>query len=761
MIETNIKIVEFGPDLKLFAKRITLKGNELNPKQIQAVCGQIGRRYNIAATPNSIEKGKQQVLIYQYDNVPAKSITIDNWTVTPLTDDTRLVLSFSIKEHQQLIADLYKRSLLLHLNQNSAFWRLDSPRIFFEKEPLPADNREYPDIDAFRKYEISEVIVEGVGLGFSVDVSTAFFTNLTVDDYFSSGHEERFKNLSGRQGEQKGTLMYDGPNKKVKCYFVKYYKDTTLLDGHSFKINGGREYDNPYDYFKERYPHFEVESTDRVAKVSFPMMSGPVDVPANRLYLRVMNNMLPNGMKNLDKIAPKERERLLTERFWDKLGDFPFGKGFRKLQNNYYCPAHDKGGTIPLPDLKFGETSVLSAPASTTSYEYQNHFKKRKRWINSKGCYHVPPQMERQIIVTYPSGLNNQIIEKYADDICQRVAELTNIPVEPVITKPYDTILEAAYQLRDEAETGMVLFIFDNHDPATYYHISRELKGWRIKRATSRELEKKYRGFSNNFRGKGIKNWESYIEFTAYDVVEQLGCVPYIMSPVLNYDMQLVIDVSEKSSHFGLSLMLYNENTNVPLFQCQVHPKHDPKNKETINHVLLEKYLMNLFNSIGYKLEKANPSNLLILRDGKDCKEEYQAIVSVISKLKEKGSLNKDFSFDFAEYHKTSRKGIRIWEKNRNNIQNALEGSYVLLGKNRAIVTSTGGGSLRQGTASPLLIVAKHSPNADIKKIVEDVFISSQLNFASPGVAQRLTFAAKRVDDQLKERRAQEVERIN
>ncbi len=760
MKETNIKIIEFGPNLKLFANRITLEGNELTSKQLQSACSKIGLYYNIAATPNIIEKGKQQILVYQYDKVPDRSITLDRWTVTPKTDNTRLILDYTIEEHRQLIADLYKRSLILQLKQNEEFWTFDSPRIFYEKTPINVEGMNNTDISAYRRFEISDVILDSEGLGFSVDVGTAFFTNLSVDDYLSKGYDKRFQELSGRQGEQQGTLLYDGPNKKVKCYFVKYLKNMTLVTGNSFRDNGGKEYENPYAYYQECYPNFNISPDDRVAKVSFPGFIGAKDVAANRLYLRVMNSKLPPKMKNLDKITPADREHLLTTGFWNKLGDEPFGRGFRTLQKGFYVPKKNQGGFIPLVDLKFGQGVVLKAPQLADTKSYRDHFRKRKDWFNLNGCSYVPPQMERKLIIVFPIGLEEALIEKYSEDLCQKITELTKISVEPVILAPYESILEATYQLREETDTGMILFVFENHDPASYYHISRELKGWKLKRATSGEMAKKYRNYKDNYRGRGTKHWESYIELTAYDVAEQMGCVPYIMPPELNYDMQLVIDVSEKSSHFGLSLMFYNQNTKVPLFQCQVHPKHDPKNKETINRVQLEKYLENLFNPIRFKLERHKPLNMLVLRDGKDCSEEYEAIVSVINNLKEQRVFGPNFYFDFAEYHKSSRKGIRIWERDAGKIENAIEGSYILLSNNQAVLNPTGSGTLRQGTAAPILIVGKHTPNINIHKVVEDIFMTSQLNFASPSVAQRLTFAAKRVDDQLIERRAQEVERI-
>ncbi|MCG8532205.1 MAG: hypothetical protein MI749_16290, partial [Desulfovibrionales bacterium] len=622
MKELNVKIVEFETDLKLFTKRIRLYGNELSAKQIQSVCSQIARKYKIAAIPYNLATNEQELLIYQYDNLPNQALTIDNWSVTVKSDNSRFILDFHNVSHRQLIADLYKRSLIIRLNQHPDFWVLDSPRIFYEKEPLVNDTTENSDIDAFRRYEISDVIIDDVGLGFSVDISTAFFTNLSVDDYMNMGHIERFKKLSGRQGEQQGTLLYDGPNKKVKCYFVKYEGNLTLSTAHAIRMNDGSHYNSPFEYFQDRYPDFSVKSTDRVAKVSFPGMNGPVDVAANRLFLRVMNNMLPNNMRNIDKISASDRENLLTNGFWGKLGIDPFGKGFRNVIDGYHQPEYNRSGTIPLPDLKFGNGSVLKAPEILNAFSYKDHFRKRKSYLNNSGCYHVPPQMQRRILISYPSGFKESIVEKYSDDLCKKISELTKVDVEPVVMPAYGSILDAAYRLQDETDNGMVLFLFNSLDPASYYHIRRELKDWKLKRATTSEMLKKYNGLKTNYKNRGRSNWESYIELTAYDVVEELGCIPFVFDTILNYDMQLVIDVSEKSSHFGLSLMLYNGSMKIPLFPCRVHAKSDPKNKETINRLILEKYLTNLFLSLKLKLERFKPHNLLVLRDGRDCGEE-------------------------------------------------------------------------------------------------------------------------------------------
>jgi hypothetical protein len=231
-----------------------------------------------------------------------------------------------------------------------------------------------------------------------------------------------------------------------------------------------------------------------------------------------------------------------------------------------------------------------------------------------------------------------------------------------------------------------------------------------------------------------------------------------MVEPKLNYDMQLIIDVSDKSSHIGLSLFMYKEGMKIPVSDSLIKPKTEKT--ETINKVILEKYIKELFINNKELIRKQQMRSLLILRDGKDCGQEYEAIKSSIQFLIDKQVLKNDFKFDFVEYHKSSLKGIRIWNKNGTLVTNALEGSYLLLDKHTAVLTTTGEGTLNQGTAMPVLIKTKYT-ECNLLDILNDIFISSQLNFSSPRVAQRLTLSAKRADEQLKDRMAQEIFRIN
>jgi len=84
-------------------------------------------------------------------------------------------------------------------------------------------------------------------------------------------------------------------------------------------------------------------------------------------------------------------------------------------------------------------------------------------------------------------------------------------------------------------------------------------------------------------------------------------------------------------------------------------------------------------------------------------------------------------------------------------------GPKASLGEGVAVAQFTGAATLTQGTAEPVMLISR---TGKVQGAVEDAFASSQCNWASPSVAQRLPIELKRTDDELKRRLAQEVRRI-
>lgn len=758
-IETNLKLVKGGNRISLNAKRVKVKGPSLDITDLEKVCNFLMYYNGISATPLSVATG--HIVVEANASIPdGTSFKLDKGKlkleVELETSERVFSLSFTNLEDRKPLAQLYKRALLISIKKSNMYWTFDSPRIFYEKVPFKVGGTEWvngkpidhKDISAYRRYDVSEMILED-GIAISVDVKTAFFTNKTVDHYHKNGLSRRFRQLTNRQGEQKGTMLYQDPTGNFsKCYFIKYEKDISCSQTGKTEIKG-KDYQSLYDYCKQRNAKYDIRPDDRIAMVSFYGLASAVPVVANKLKFRVMNDMLSSDLSQVDKIGASER-RPMIEKFWANLGHTPFGKNYRGLdfQGDFYMP-NGRTGYLDMPDLVFADNVTLRKPRFKDKREYKNNFNSRKKYLNKNGCYFSPLTMTRDIHFVYPEGLAKDTMEAYANDVCELISRLTGVNVEPIFEK-YSNYKDALENLRNQF-ASMVVFAFDKHDPTAYFTIGHELKSSNIKRLTTSELKKHY-----SKRKQKHNRWLSYIELNSFDILQQLGCVLWTYPVGTNYDMHLAIDVGDKFNYFCFSFFLFKVGMSKPIIKTVVYPK--TSKKEAINPIILQNKIKVLFSEWEVDLLKYSPQSLLIIRDGKECTGEYQAIVNAMEELKEKKCLPENFDFDVVEYHKTTQKNIRFWSKQGEIVDNTLEGSYVQMDANHIFVNTTGVATLRQGTAAPILIKSKKQ--MDIMKAAQDIFTLSQLNFSSPTVAQRFCLPIKQADEQLNERKNQEIERI-
>src|SRR5207253_8696527 len=115
---------------------------------------------------------------------------------------------------------------------------------------------------------------------------------------------------------------------KHKCYFDSFLPGVTAATVNGLRVQG-QTYPSLQAYYKQKHG-VDVGTDASVAKVSFRGISRPQPVVASALRLRVMNNALPDALKQSDKIDPKGRRDYL-QMFWTRLGDTPFGKGLPKV----------------------------------------------------------------------------------------------------------------------------------------------------------------------------------------------------------------------------------------------------------------------------------------------------------------------------------------------------------------------------------------------------------------------------------------------
>ena len=371
-------------------------------------------------------------------------------------------------------------------------------------------------------------------------------------------------------------------------------------------------------------------------------------------------------------------------------------------------------------------------------------------------------------IFGYLIAFDQATANRFAKDLTACLGRLTNKQITFDL-KMYQNVDVALLNLRQESKSGIAVFIFEDKDPATYSKVSYELIGWRVKRITSRALVDRFRRLPKDKRrlshndsngSKEERNWNSFIEMNALDVLQQMDCVPWGLATPLHYEAQLAIDVGWDRRYFALSLLICRSESMRPSFSLNtlVEAKPDTKH-ETINKVILKDAILKLCQQVKRR-HFAPLQSILVIRDGRECGLELESIAQAKDELIQSGFLEKDGRMDTVDFHKRSVKRIRMWLKNPERyISNVREGTAFRLDARTVVLANTGVATLSQGTAEPIMLVAHHD-DVNISAIAQDVHSATHLNWSNPRVAQRLPIALKRTDEELTNRAAQEIRRI-
>ena len=495
----------------------------------------------------------------------------------------------------------------------------------------------------------------------------------------------------------------------------------------------------------------DVNPDDSVAKVSFPGLDRPKPVVANRLHLRVMNDDVPRQLKQVDKISPEDRCAKIEE-FWANLGNSPLGLGRPSVSESFWQP-QERCLDMKAPTLEFAKDKHLSAQNSTPQ-AYRDYYRGRIQLLNRVGCWDVPLTIFREIHIRMPDTIDKTTAQQFAKDLIVCLSRWTNKQITYNLDF-YQNVDDCLSQLRQELRLGFVVFIFDDEDPVTYFNVSHELADWRVKRVTSRALVNHFKKRSHNKR-----NWDSFIEMNALDVLQQMDCVPWGLATPLHYDAHLAIDVGWDKRYFAVSLLISRSEPMRPSFILNtfVEVKSDTK-RETINKVILKDAILKLFQQV--KRDSFDPlRSILVLRDGRQYGDELKSVALATKELIKDGLLEKDARIDTVDFHKRSVKRIRMWFRTREGqIRNVREGKACIIDAKTAVLANTGVVTLSQGTAELVMLVA-HQASVNISDIAQDVHLATHLNWSNPSKAQRLPIELKRTDEELTKRANQEIRRL-
>jgi hypothetical protein len=761
MVETNIRLISPGNELYLEARRLRVETASSGPEIMQRISGKLTSQIKCACVPLA-GSAQGEILAATRAIVPATTVESDDWTATIIDTGQSVRLSFANPQDRANLAQILQRALVLRLLEVTCWWHYDGFRTWFEPDPFAT--RE--DVAAYRRYHISSVIIEGAGIGVAVDVGTAFFTTRTVADCFADedgeGLRDRFESLRQRRQGHKGTLLYGLERGTHKCYFEEFCEGVTCGTTPPLKIHG-ETYPSLFEYIRQRHPSTQVRPGDSVARVSFPGLDHPQPVPAASLRLRVVNEMLPKALLDADKMAPAERKSAI-EKFWQTVGLWPFGPGKPHVAASFWRPPRERVFLLRPPALIFGRGKRVEPPIERATLAYKDWFRERLRGLQRGGVYYTPPTVSRRVFFCAPTNSCREAVAALGEEMCESLTDWTGVEIRPVVMPTYANLEEGMARVQREAPSGVVVFVFQDNDPAAYFEIEYGLKPWRVKRVTTETLEEKYSP-AQPFMALGpdaprptpqpLKDWRSFVRMCALDVLQKLGCLPWRVEPTSGFEAELSVDVGRDRHQYALSLLVNRCGDRRPDFHLNtiVEMKGDVKH-DSINPEVLRESILRIFRMLPRGVEIAS---LLVFRDGRESGREPEAFDPAFDRLKAGGRLATNTEVALVDVHKTGAMDIRLWEVGEGDtVDNVLEGTAVELDSRSVLLCTTGSATLRKLTADPVLLVGR-TESAPMHRIADHFFSSAQHNYSSPGVAQRLSAGLKRTDEELEARGAQEI----
>lgn len=780
MIELNLRIVEPGTALEIPVRHARIEGPSLTADLVELACSRLQTLRGLAAIPARLAgyDGQPGLIVATARPVQRVHLEGEDWELDVVDDGVEsATLSFANPSHHAALTELVQRAVLIQVSRKTALWKINArPRTWYEQQPFACAE----GVAAYRRYTISCLAIAEVGIGVAVDVGTGFFTSDTLAYFFDSHvpqveqerRRRRFDRLVERQRGRKGTLLYDNSKTFSTAYFEKPPNGTTCASTGPIRLQG-ESYPSLFTYYRAKYPQLVVDANAPAVKVSFPGGGRPAWVVAGRVRASVMNDNVPRALKQVDKIAPADRKRLI-EGFWRLLGSQPLGFVASGVADGFWRPDESRVTRAAPPALLFGNSGIVESPSDACVESYQRYFRRRQEALDRYGCYASPRVESRMIHCVFPESVSEEVVRHLADDAIEALRRWTQQDWR-MIAVSYASFMDAVEELR-HTDRGVALLVLDA-EPTTYYDAAYHLQGWRLKRVTDRTLSQKYadltgqvggdlRGRGNRGRGQGgeKKRWQQFIEPTTLDLLLQMDAIPWRTLQPGHYDAQLIIDVGHDRRYYALSMLLMRDRASTPDFQivARVLAKADYR-QETINHVILaDEIRQTVEDTFGpHERSSVDPiRSLLVLRDGRIAGRESEGIGEAVKRLRDDGLLADDARVDVVEIRKDSLKSLRLWEIGpTGEAINALEGTVVRLTDAMVMLTTTGRATLHQGTAEPLLLMGEGGVEA-LLRAADEVFCGAQLNWASPRVAQRLTLPLKRTDTELKARAAQEVRRL-
>jgi hypothetical protein len=668
--------------------------------------------------------------------------------------DKTLFLDFEncTEETKEICLRFLNFDIQSQINRHNGLWQPGAGKPYFEKS-----SELKKDIAIYHGF-VARVVALKDGFGIAVDTTQKYVSAYPLK---SNLDKDGFKRYKGKHFVYHHQNWYDIKLEEFCDQTVSEYrylrgdKTVSLIEDLRTQI---------------RKPHPDrLANMSDDASVAFyrsnkgALMAVPVEL-CYQIYDTQDLKMKQSGLK--PTLPPHIRLKRIRKVRSEYLNNLRFGRTTLRVDQN---PISINKKTFMVPDFEFGNGVVLSLRGTedATYTTINNLGKDRKNLImNPEVGFYSSGELDRQVFVM-PKSIADSMGKVFLESLKHRVNQMypTTQGYDPQLIT-YDDRNERNYvkigyaiisavkaRLYNQSGYGVVMIPEYKRRKREHDKLSalvvRELmdEGINVGIIHTPTVKNAYIYRENNGKPSYVIKSDKRGKLDGYTTNVAINKVlltnekwPFVLSTPLNADLTIGIDVKHHTAGFTF-IGKYGKNIRT------VYRKSKNKEKLKKAQVLgtLKKYITEEAEFYDYPIK-----NVVIHRDGRLFKTEYDGINEAIDMLRNEMFLPHDVNATILEIPKKSVNSVRLFEQNGNRIENPNIGSYFFLNNTEAFLCATGREFWRPGTTNPLY-VKFHSGSMEFEKALQDVYSLTGLAFTRPEDCTRFPLTIKITDRKLAE----------
>jgi len=594
------------------------------------------------------------------------------------------------------------------------------------------------------------------GLCLCLDITHLYADTRTLAQRLAAGEDWRV--LSGRH------FVYEMGLQWFSIQFQKVI-DQPISAARFLHPDGNGQQTDVYKYTMEKYKasssnHFrQVRPDDATIIYNYPGRSDDRQgaVTLARLRYRTDDPEV-SSLQQRTVLAPQERFERVSDIVAKHFDGSVSLDGVRLRISAH--PTQVARRVFPAPAQRFGNGVILPSPG-TAAASLRDVWQKRGALLRAKDTGFLGREGIATQFVLVPMSVGESLIEQITHDLTEALNEISPFKYEPKAVIWDDRTVQSVPELRkalaspkeqmerDDAACAVVVLPSQwsaSRVGAMRRHIKKMLSPRVRTKCIQLDEIRRFLDVSDaicRVRPDTRYKYQSYLFYTALDTLVTSGYQPWAIAEPLEYDLHIGVDVLYNTAAFTFVAL------GGSIFRFRAIPTEQ---KEKISSKLMrEQIVQNLKDLIPrIKLETGSaPRHVVIHRDGQLYDSEQEGLTRAIADLKSRNLLDDDVKFGVVEIQKSQSVRLRlVAQLDSGQLANAQVGSYYLLGKDSAVLLSTGFPAHIPGTADPIVAHMVFG-DLDIVGVLKDIYWLTTLAWTKPDSVQRQPVTIKLADDWL------------